>query len=195
MTRWRAATLGVWRRLRGEPAVPPRPEPAPPAVLVGVGLDRGAPETVVVVTATTAPVTDRLTVTLGPDVAASLSPPVTFGSVAGRELGRGLDAEQAAWARQLVDRLGGLELVSPGRALDAMERARLTTARALAAGRLWTVLEDPFRLVAPERRREAARVVAGACPGRGLVLVVPDRSSAGGLEGRVVELPPLPASG
>lgn len=163
--------------------------------MAGAGLDRVEPEFLVVVASTTAPVADRLILMLGPDVAASLDPPVSFGSVAGRELGRGLDAEQAAWARQLVDRLGGVDLVSPGRALDDGERARISLARAIAAGKPWTVLEDPFRTVAPERRREASRIVTGACSGRGLVLVVPDRASAGGLEGRLVELPAGPASG
>lgn len=151
-----------------------------------LGVDATVPEAVTVVADPTGPIVDRLLGELGANASGAPAPPVLFGAVAGVELGRGLAAEEAAWARQLVDRLGGVELLERGRALDEEHRARIVMSRALARGGLWAVLEDPLRDVAPERRRRAARVIDESRRQPGLIVVVPDQESARHLPFRIV---------
>lgn len=158
-------------------------------------VDPAVPEAVTVVAEPTQPVVDTVVEELAGDAAVALAPPVLFGGVAGVELGRGLDAEEAAWARQIVDRLGGVELLDRGPDLDAEHRARIVTARALARGRPWVVLEDPLRHVPRERRRKAARVLEESRRDAGLIVVVPDVETAGLFPYRIVHAPTSTANG
>jgi hypothetical protein len=178
VSRVRQPLLAARRRLAGEEPLPSRGVPA--RVDPGRwGIDPARPERVVVVAAATAALFDGL-VAAWPPSAVLVSPPVTFGALAGVELGRGLDAEGACWARQLLTRLGPLpDLATPAGALDPEARLRLVLARTLARRAGWTLLEDPLRPVPAGRARRMAEVVAAAVEDRGLIVL----SSRAGMAG------------
>lgn len=141
--------------------------------LADLGLDPARSERVLVVTGETAPLFDAL-VGCWPDgdVAALPAPPVFFGGAIGEELGRGLDAEESAWARQILDRLGYREdLADPGALADLDARERVVLARTLARGVAWVLLEEPLAPVAPELRHRTGRMIADVVGDRGVVVV------------------------
>lgn len=174
----RQGWLAVRRRLAGEAPLPLPPSPAPvnPATL-GIVPDRA--ERVVVQVGETGAVFDGLAVAMRRVAAVLAAPPVTFGAAAGVELGRGLDAEQACWARQLLERLGSLpDLAGPAARLDPEARLHLVLARTLARRSPWTLLEDPLQPVPAGRRRRLAELIAASVDGRGLVVVTAQSGTA-----------------
>lgn len=113
--------------------------------------------------------------------------PYHFRGTVGWNLGLGLDAEQAARARQLAEQLGvgnltGATEVSGG------ERQRLALARVLARSEPWVLLDEPLAALDAQDRLMVARVIVDAIGDRGAIIVTHDQDAAAILGQRMVVL-------
>lgn len=118
----------------------------------------------------------------GPALATAYLPqhPHLFRGSAGWNLGLGLDAERASWARALVERFG-LDpevLLSPARLLSGGERQRLALARVVARPEPWVLLDEPLAAFDVADRMRVAGALVEALSGRGAVIVTHDREEA-----------------
>jgi molybdopterin-binding protein len=115
--------------------------------------------------------------------------PHMFRGTAGFNLGLGLDAEAAAWARQLADGLGVaaiLEQDAPS--LSGGEKHRLALARVLATPADWVLLDEPMAPIDFAERPEILTVVAGALEARSAVVVTHDINVVAALADHLVIL-------
>ncbi len=118
----------------------------------------------------------------GPSLQASYLPQQThlFRGSGGWNLGLGLEAEQAARARTLVERFGfdPEALRAPAKSLSGGERQRLTLARVLARPEPWVLLDEPLAAFDVADRMRVAAALVDALGGRGAVIVTHDREEA-----------------
>jgi molybdate transport system ATP-binding protein len=126
----------------------------------------------------------------GPGMTAYLQQrPHMFRGTAGFNLGLGLDAEAAGWARQLAERLGvagSLEQEAPS--LSGGEKHRLALARVLATPADWVLLDEPMAPIDFAERTDLLAVVAGALEGRSAVVVTHDINVVAALADHLVIL-------
>lgn len=105
--------------------------------------------------------------------------PYLFRGSAGWNLGLGLDAEGAARARQLADRLGvGTLLDRHATTLSGGERQRLSLARALARPSPCVILDEPLAPLDAKDRMDVAEAIVEAIGDRTAVIVTHDRQEA-----------------
>jgi len=117
----------------------------------------------------------------GPSLESAYLPqtPYVFRGTAGWNLGLGLDAEEAARAAHLANRLRMSERLSaPARELSGGERQRLLLARTIARRRPWVLLDEPLGALDAQDRMQVARVLVEELGDRGAVIVTHDRDEA-----------------
>jgi len=106
--------------------------------------------------------------------------PYLFRGSAGHNLGLGLSSEQAARARQLVERFG----LSPdvlrraSGTLSGGERQRLVLARTIARPEPWVLLDEPLAAIDARDRMDVAQELVASLDRRGVVIVTHDREVA-----------------
>jgi len=100
-----------------------------------------------------------------------------FRGSAGWNLGLGLNAEQAARARHLADRLGVGHLME-ATAVSGGERQRFALARTLARSEPWVLLDEPLAALDTQDRMNVARVIVEAIADRSAVIVTHDQDAA-----------------
>jgi len=106
--------------------------------------------------------------------------PYLFRGSAGHNLGLGLSSEQAARARQLVERFGLAPEVlrRPSGTLSGGERQRLVLARTIARPEPWVLLDEPLAALDVRDRMDVAHELVAALDDRGVVIVTHDRDVA-----------------
>lgn len=127
--------------------------------------------------------------------------PYHFRGMAGRDLGLGLHAEEAAHAAQLAESLGvGDLLLDTVDRLSGGERQRLALARALARRARWVLLDEPLTGIDLLDRNRVVSVLSDALRHRSAVVVTHDLELAVALghrlavidRGVVIQEGPLP---
>ncbi len=109
------------------------------------------------------------------DVAYLQQRPYFFRGTAGYNLGIGLNAEAAAWGRQMAEEMGvGGLLDREARSLSGGERQRVALARALAAPGKWILLDEPLAAIDRADRGHLLGHLAGVLDGRSVVVVTHD---------------------